>query len=314
MNTQDRLMEIIEFQYPGLEKAAESAANCDKTQALHAIAEHFRTREKPVYLFNRNTASFASDSEIIEEAERTMRHYIFGYQFEGPIKWDFNPTLETSKDNERTWSLWRHIYWQPLARAYALTGDEKYVKEFGAQLRSFYESCPAAAHIASPDEIKTPFPGQPWRNIETAMRIRFTEGKHVIPVPSIEITRSYPQIVYDSMKILKKNSPPGKKQSYEKTIVRPEFSRPDKEEISEEAITQMVKHSIGDYDPVIKVKKARGVKNPDSTYSVYITLQLPLRHYMSTTISDLQEYITECLEKFGGILLKNVSIEIEEWG
>ena len=156
--------------------------------------------------------------------------------------------------------------------------------------------------IASPEEI------------ETAMRIRFTEGKHVIPVPSIEITRSYPQIVYDSMKILNKNSVPGKKQSYEKTIVRPEFSRPDKEEISEEAITQMVKHSIGDYDPVIKVKKARGVKNTDSTYSVYITLQLPLRHYMSTTISDLQEYITECLEKFGGILLKNVSIEIEEWG
>ena len=179
-------MEIIDFQYPGLEKAAESAANCDKTQALHAIAEHFRTREKPVYLFNRNTASFASDSEIIEEAERTMRHYIFGYQFEGPIKWDFNPTLETSKDNEWTWSLWRHIYWQPLARAYALTGDEKYVKEFGAQLRSFYESCPAAAHIASPDEIKTPFPGQPWRNIETAMRIYTTW------LPCMEIFRKSP--------------------------------------------------------------------------------------------------------------------------
>ena len=169
-------MEIIDFQYPGLEKAAESAANCDKTQALHAIAEHFRTREKPVYLFNRNTASFASDSEIIEEAERTMRHYIFGYQFEGPIKWDFNPTLETSKDNEWTWSLWRHIYWQPLARAYALTGDEKYVKEFGAQLRSFYESCPAAAHIASPDEIKTPFPV--WKYSVRVLRLMMISGQY----------------------------------------------------------------------------------------------------------------------------------------
>ena len=37
--------------------------------------------------------------------------------------------------------------------------------------------------------------------IETAMRIRYTEGKHVIPVPSIEVTRSAPQIVYDSMKV-----------------------------------------------------------------------------------------------------------------
>ena len=146
--------------------------------------------------------------------------------------------------------------------------------------------------------------------IETAMRIRFTEGKHVIPIPSIEITRNYPKIVYDSMKIFRK----GHKDAYEKTIVRPEFSRRDKEEISEQAITQMVKHAIGDYDPVIKVKKAKGVKNSDNTYSISVTLQLPVKHYMTTTMSDLQEYITERVEKFGGIMLKNVTIEIEEWG
>ena len=147
--------------------------------------------------------------------------------------------------------------------------------------------------------------------IETAMRIRFTEGKHVIPIPPIEITRNYPKIVYDSMKIFRKGH---KKDAYEKTIVRPEFSRPDKEEISEQAITQMVKHAIGDYDPVIKVKKTRRTKNSDGTYSIHVTLQLPVKHYMTTTISDLQEYITECVEKFGGILLKSVTVEIEEWG
>ncbi len=166
---------------------------------------------------------------------------------------------------------------------------------------------PPAEKIIHIEDISSP------EDIETAMRIRFTEGKHVIPVPSIEVTRSYPQIVYDSLKILKKNRT-AKDKSYEKTIVRPEFSRPDKEEITEQALTQMVRHAITDYDPVIKVKKARGIKNPDSTYSLQVTLQLPIRHYMTTTISDLQEYITECIEKYGGILLKSVSIEIEEWG
>lgn len=166
---------------------------------------------------------------------------------------------------------------------------------------------PPAEKIIHIEDISSP------EDIETAMRIRFTEGKHVIPVPSIEVTRSYPQIVYDSLKILKKNRT-AKDKSYEKTIVRPEFSRPDKEEITEQALTQMVRHAITDYDPVIKVKKARGIKNTDSTYSLQVTLQLPIRHYMTTTISDLQEYITECIEKYGGILLKSVSIEIEEWG
>ena len=123
--------------------------------------------------------------------------------------------------------------------------------------------------------------------IETAMRIRYTEGKHVIPV---------------------------KKQTYEKTIVRPEFSRPDKEELSEAVLTQMVKHAIGEYDPVMKVKKVRGTRNTDSTYSASVTLQLPARHYMGTTISDLQEYITDCIERYGGVMVKTVNIEIEEWG
>lgn len=36
--------------------------------------------------------------------------------------------------------------------------------------------------------------------IETAIKSR-TEGKHVIPVPSIEIRQNYPQFVYDSVKV-----------------------------------------------------------------------------------------------------------------
>ena len=157
--------------------------------------------------------------------------------------------------------------------------------------------------IASPEEI------------ETAMRIRFTEGKHVIPVPSIEITRSAPQIVLGSMKVFSgKKGALKKNQAFEKTIVRPEFSKPDKEELSDATMTQMVRHAISEYDPVMKVKKVRSTKNPDSTYSLSITLQLPVRHYLSTTISDLQEYITDCIEKYGGIMVRGASIEIEEWG
>ena len=151
--------------------------------------------------------------------------------------------------------------------------------------------------------------------IETAMRIRYTEGKHVIPVPSIEVTRSAPQIVYDSMKVfMGKKGHSKRNQTYEKTIVRPEFSRPDKEELSEAVLTQMVRHAIGEYDPVMKVKKVRRSKNQDGSYSVSITLRLPVRHYIGSTISDLQEYVTECIEKYGGIMVKSASIEIEEWG
>ena len=132
--------------------------------------------------------------------------------------------------------------------------------------------------------------------IETAMRIRYTEGKHVIPVPSIEITRNYPQIVYDSMKVFF-----GK-------------SRPDKDAVNENILMQMVKHCIDEYDKVIKVKRVRTTALKNNEYDINVTLQVPLRHYIGQTMSELQEYIADCIEKYGGIMVHQVSIEIEEWG
>ena len=151
--------------------------------------------------------------------------------------------------------------------------------------------------------------------IETAMRIRYTEGKHVIPVPSIEITRYYPQIVYDSMKVFfGKKKPFQKKQGFEKTIVRPEFSRPDKDTVNETTLIQMVRHCIDEYDKVIKVKKVRATVGSDNSYDVTVTLQVPLKHYIGQTLGELQDYIADCIEKYGGIMVHQVSIEIEEWG
>ncbi len=150
--------------------------------------------------------------------------------------------------------------------------------------------------------------------IDTAMRVRYTEGKHVIPVPPIEITRNYPQIVYDSMKVFFRTGRIIRhRQSFEKTIVRPEFSRPDKDNVSEVTLMQMVKHCIDEYDKVIKVKKVKS-KEEKGEYSIYVTLQVPVRHYIGQTMSELQDYIAECIEKYGGLLVSKVSIEIEEWG
>ena len=65
--------------------------------------------------------------------------------------------------------------------------------------------------------------------IDKAIRSRQIEGKHVIPVPSIEIKRNYSQIFYDSIKVFftqkalffkKKNN-----SAFEKSVVRPEFSK-----------------------------------------------------------------------------------------
>lgn len=151
--------------------------------------------------------------------------------------------------------------------------------------------------------------------IETAMRIRYTEGKHVIPVPTIEITRNYPQIVYDSMRVFFKNKthlPWQKNKVFEKTIVRPEFSKHGKVTVSDAALTQMVVHCLDEFDNMIKVKKVQVKVNPEG-YALTVKLRVPIKHQISSTLAELQEYIADSLEKYGGIFVTSVNIEIEEW-
>ncbi len=151
--------------------------------------------------------------------------------------------------------------------------------------------------------------------IETAMRIRNSEGKHVIPVPTIEITRTYPQFVYDSMRIFFKNkipSPWKKKKMYEKTIVRPEFGKRGKITMSEAAVTQMVVHCLDEFDDTIKVKKVL-IKNEPEGYNLNVKLRVPIKLQVSGTLSELQTYIAESLERYGGMIINQVNIEVDDW-
>ncbi|NLA97699.1 MAG: hypothetical protein GX836_05775 [Spirochaetales bacterium] len=181
MNTKQRLLSLIDCHNPSL-----GDLDCgNEDQALDRIVNHFRTRKGPHYLFTARDCETLKDEHILQEAQKVLDHHLFGHDFAGPIDWKFNPTVETSRDNEWSWSLFRTIYWQPLARAYALTKDERYVKEFCDQVRSFYEAWPAKEFIEW-DEMdkKSPFPGHAWRTIEAGIRIYTTW------LPCMEIFRT----------------------------------------------------------------------------------------------------------------------------
>ncbi len=65
--------------------------------------------------------------------------------------------------------------------------------------------------------------------IEKALLIRAQQGKHIIPVPAVEIKRNYPHIFFESIKILltgsRRSSRRKEETVVEKTVVRPEYSR-----------------------------------------------------------------------------------------
>lgn len=171
----ERMIELLnrlDYTVAGLEKAGEFYEQKEYEACLASVVEHFRNRTVPIYLFERKDMEDFQDDLIMQEAEAVLNHDIYGYQFPGEIDWKFNPTEETSRDNEWSWSLFRHIYWQPLARAYVLTGDEKYTKEFLHQMKEFRRHWPVEPFMEDEAYGKSfKFPGHAWRPIETAMRI-----------------------------------------------------------------------------------------------------------------------------------------------
>ena len=151
--------------------------------------------------------------------------------------------------------------------------------------------------------------------IDTAMRIRYSEGKHVIPVPPLQITRNYPSIVYDSIRVgLRKRLaflPFFQTQTVEKTLVCPEFSKQEQASISEAAITQMVRGCLNEYEDTMKICKVT-YQYGNEGYDLEITVRTP-EQLSGHMVSEFEEYIADSLEKYGGILIHKVNLIAQAW-
>lgn len=130
----------------------------------HELAEYYRRRTRPVYKFQER-----SSSPDMPAAQRAMRHEFISigipHTFGPHIDWAFDKTAEggLAPNNEWTWQLNRHAEWLALARAYRATNDEKYAREFVAQMTSWVHDCPMPDTAAN-------VPRSAWRTIETGIR------------------------------------------------------------------------------------------------------------------------------------------------
>jgi len=151
--------------------------------------------------------------------------------------------------------------------------------------------------------------------IDKAIRTRRIEGKHVIPVPSIEIRKSYPNIFYDAIRIFKRRIAPAGigpvPTLHEKSVVRPEYSKRGKVSISEAALSHLVMQCVDEYNKNIKIKKIL-VKDAQIGYRLVITIDVPYGTELEENIHELQQYIIDNIERYTGILIEEVNIIIDK--
>jgi hypothetical protein len=159
--------------------------------------------------------------------------------------------------------------------------------------------------------------------IAQALRCRQVEGKHVIPVPAHEIKRNYPKIFNNAVRIIQSHrnlldmigihfeqeiSPHDK--IYEKSVVRPEFSRKGRINISQAALAKMTTEAIGNFDSDVRIKRL-AIRTDANGYRFILTIDVPFGMPLAQTINKLQQYIIDTIENFTGILIEEVSVIID---
>lgn len=171
MTDQD-LFEALDLERPELAKVAAAYRAGDLASAKRELAAHFRTRERPRWYFPAGQkADPKPENPNVERAERALRHEVesigLRHTFGPVIDWNFDlttaPGSKLAPNNEWTWQLNRHAEWTALANAYRDTGDEKYAREFVAQMTQWVRDCPLPDHAANGARSS-------WRTIETGIR------------------------------------------------------------------------------------------------------------------------------------------------
>ncbi len=165
---------------------------------------------------------------------------------------------------------------------------------------------PSPSKIIKIEDVATP------EEIETARQSRIQDGKHIIPVPAIEVKRRHSHIFFNAVKIFFKRQfgVLKKHDVFEKSIVRPVFVNKGRISISEEALTQMILHCVAEFDPDLSVKKVIFTDRRNN-YAIEVLLRVPFKSQLAGSIHALQAYILENIESYTGLLLEEVSITID---
>ena len=151
--------------------------------------------------------------------------------------------------------------------------------------------------------------------IRKAQSDRLKYGKHVIPIPLIEVKKKYPNLVLHAIHMLV-DEPKGiffkkkKKKMIEKTIVRPNFGNNGTISITDTALIQMVSHCIDEITKDIKLSKLLIIEESDG-FSLKLDVNATyMGSETSSILQKIQSSVGNSIENFTGIKIFKIDIEV----
>ena len=144
------------------------------------------------------------------------------------------------------------------------------------------------------------------QEMNAARRIRRTEGKHVIPVPTFEIKKDFSGYLLDPLQIFKSKGKGKEPYISEKSIIRPTFSYMGKFTISDNVFRQIVEYLASKNPAIYKIQKLR-VDNYGEGVKIYMEVTIV---YGYNVVDGLKAFKEKVVKEIGKLTSMNVE-EIE---
>lgn len=151
--------------------------------------------------------------------------------------------------------------------------------------------------------------------MEKARFYRVKQGKHIIPVPTIELKPHFSGYLIDPLQSFFKRSSTRRRRLGEKSIVRPVFSYYGKLIIDDSAIKGIVRHVILAEGPFSKVSdvevKHLFVGDEDQGLRISCNVVLTYGNHIPTLLKQAQEKVTSHVEFMTGMIVHEVDIVVK---
>lgn len=174
--------ELINLDYPGLEKVKAACSRQKWEAAAQELLNYYRSRTGITHP-DIDLKNLTISKEEQKWADDALEHTFFvhkGYQpsynYGKDINWEYWPV----KDNELRWQLHRHKWFTPMGKAYRISGDEKYAKEWVHQYMDWVQKNPLVNmkqeefELVSAGEVKEDADNVyfAWRQLEVSNRLQ----------------------------------------------------------------------------------------------------------------------------------------------
>lgn len=143
--------------------------------------------------------------------------------------------------------------------------------------------------------------------MKMARRIRVTEGKHVIPVPTFEIKKDFSGYLLDPLQIFKSKGKGQKPYISEKSIIRPTFSYLGNFTISDVVFRQILEYLAQITPEIHKIIKTR-VDSYGEGVKIYMEVSIVYGYNVVEGLNRFKEKLIKEIEKLTAMNVEEVEV------